>query len=195
MPNKPHLGYLSEFIRCKCSSDLIQLKYFPNAKEVTESFGAYNALRRYLQDDFPLNSKNTIAVVVGDGGRPRTGATFAFRTNWAVHSIDPNVFKTTMDIGEFKKVKEVERLFVYRRRIEKINAELLNIKNKDLLIVCVHSHASLSDCLKVLKTNGKRTIISMPCCKKDDLNIEPTITYDDISINSEKRTVNIYKNV
>ncbi|HUS51341.1 MAG TPA: hypothetical protein VMZ91_14325, partial [Candidatus Paceibacterota bacterium] len=51
---KPSLRYLNEFTRLKCGSDLLRSKVFPNAKEITESMGAYNALRTHLQGDFPL---------------------------------------------------------------------------------------------------------------------------------------------
>ena len=65
------------------------------------------------------------------------------------------------------------------------------IPNK-LLIVCVHSHAKLSECVKKFK--GKDlTIISMPCCVPDDLDIEPEISYNDWGICSEKRRINVYK--
>lgn len=33
--------YLDEFVRFSRSPELLSLKLFPNAKEITESFGAY----------------------------------------------------------------------------------------------------------------------------------------------------------
>lgn len=44
--------YLDEFVRFSRSPELLSLKLFPNAKEITESFGAYAAVREHLQLDF-----------------------------------------------------------------------------------------------------------------------------------------------
>jgi len=161
---RPGLKYLTEFVRCTCSSDLLKLRYFPNAKEITESFGAYNAVRTHLQNIYAFDDPEVRVVVVGDGTKPRTGATFAFRSNWTVYSIDPNLFKNKLQEGEFLHFPDsVKRLSAYRSKIEKLeyintylkDEILYNIQDKKLIIVCVHSHAKLSDCITKLKTRKK----------------------------------------
>ena len=182
---KSSLRYLDEFIRLKCASDLIISKFFPNAKEITESMSVYNTVRKYLQNDFPFDDKETTCLVVGDGTKPRTGALFAFRTNWNVISIDPNM-RTD------KSFIKIDRLLPVKSKIEDFHSLLKFIKTKKVLIVCVHSHAKLTDCIKQLKEKDV-IIISMPCCVPDDLDVEPDISYNDWGIHSEKRTINIYK--
>lgn len=41
--NKHHLSYITEFIRLECSPDIMSKHLFPDAKEITESMGAFNA--------------------------------------------------------------------------------------------------------------------------------------------------------
>ncbi|CAF3435354.1 unnamed protein product, partial [Rotaria sp. Silwood2] len=75
-----HLEYLDEFLQLRCASDLISMGLFPNAKEITETFAIWSALRRYI---FPQLSTSTTSsidndrnaiIVVGDGMTPRTAA-------------------------------------------------------------------------------------------------------------------------
>ena len=189
---RPSLRYLNEFTQLKCSPDLLSHKLFPNAKEITESFGAYNALRM-IQTDNPLNDNTINCIVVGDGHKPRTGALIAFRTAWTVTSIDPLIYNKTMQYGEINSVEGIDRLTVMKLRIEDVPNQLMEFSGK-VIIVCVHSHASLIACKR--KIQGKQKyLISMPCCYPDDLGIPPTITYIDWGIHSEKRTINIYKDI
>ncbi len=44
--------YIEEFFKLnKSASDMLQLNVFPNAKEVTESYAAFNAVRTKLKYD------------------------------------------------------------------------------------------------------------------------------------------------
>ena len=88
---KPSLRYLDEFIKLKCSPDLLKSNLFPNAKEITESMGVYNAVRRNLQKEYSLASPDICCLVIGDGHVPRTASLFAMRTRWTVFSIDPKL--------------------------------------------------------------------------------------------------------
>ena len=178
--------YLNEFIRLKCAPDLLMFKLFPNIKEITESMAVYNTVRKYLQNEFPLSSRDVTCLVVGDGHMPRTGALFAFRTNWDVISVDPNMFK------DKPPLLRINRLLSVKGKIENFDNLLQHIKTQKVLVVCVHSHAKLSACVAQLKEK-EITVISMPCCVPDDLNIVPEISYDDWGIHSPKRTINIYK--
>lgn len=189
---RPSLRYLNEFTKLKCSPDLLSHKLFPNAKEITESFGAYNALRMN-QADFPLNDKKINCIVVGDGHKPRTGALIAFRTAWTVTSIDPLIYNKTMQCGEINSVEGIDRLTVMKLRIEDVPNQLMEFSGK-VIIVCVHSHAKLSECCKKFPDREKY-IVNIPCCYPSDLNIKPDIEYTDWGIHSEKRQVEIYKKI
>lgn len=48
--SKTHTGfrYFDEFLQLRCSVQMIDSGMFPNAKEVAESFAAFNAIRRHL---------------------------------------------------------------------------------------------------------------------------------------------------
>ena len=79
---QPSVRYLTEFVRLKCGPDLLALKVFPNAKEVTESVAAHTALREWPgAREF---GRPWRAYVIGDGHAPRTGAFIAMMTGpWA----------------------------------------------------------------------------------------------------------------
>lgn len=170
---KFHNYYLNRFMSMKCAPDLLLLGMFPNAKEITESFAAFEAMTH-----LPYDFKDDIQiVVVGDGTKPRTGAVFAFRSAWSVISLDPLMKKTDYDI---------KRLTAYQARMEDLTFEF----DKPTVIVCVHSHAKLSVCLERIKA-PKRYLINIPCCVKPDIGI-PMLRYDDPNLQSEKNTVEIY---
>src|SRR3989338_4278405 len=71
---------------------LLNMKLFPNGKEITESFSSYYSIRDFLEYSKRLDiisDGNVICYVIGDGNVPRTAAVFASATNWRVLSIDP----------------------------------------------------------------------------------------------------------
>ncbi len=88
---KPSLRYLDEFTNLKCAPDLLSQHLFPNAKEITESMGAFNAYRKCLISKCPPDNPFTMVVAVGDGVSPRTGAVFAIRTQFTCISVDPQL--------------------------------------------------------------------------------------------------------
>ena len=83
--SRPSGKYLNSLVNLRCGPDMLLLRLFPNAKEVTESFGAYEAVAKHLRD-FPRKDPNIRLVVVGDGHTPRTAATFAFSAAQAAGS-------------------------------------------------------------------------------------------------------------
>ncbi len=163
--------YLDDFVKLKCAPDLLALGVFPNSKEITESFAAFEAAKR-----FGLNWGDPAlrVCVIGDGSTPRTGATFAFRTRWGVVSIDPKARS---------KAWNVARLGVIQARFETIE----DLRKFDLYVL-VHSHSSLADIPK------GQNVISIPCCVKHDEydGRPPDIEYDDWAIWSPERTVKIW---
>ena len=71
----PLFRYINELVGCSCSPDLLALKIFPNAKELTESAAAYNAVRHRLKQ-YDLKDPTVSVVCVGDGCTPRTASMF-----------------------------------------------------------------------------------------------------------------------
>jgi len=178
---KRHSRYLDIFIGCKCAPDLLEHRLFPNTKEITESFAMYDASGK-LPEGYEWNRKNVTCVVVGDGTKPRTGAMFAYRTAWNVVSIDPNMSNTYYgDINRFK---------TYKNRIEDLKLEF----NENTVIVLPHSHAKIQDCLDSIKA-PKRSIITMDCCVKNNLDTKPDVVYNDLDVWSPMNEIKIWRDV
>lgn len=178
--------YANEFMRLKCAPDMIDHKLFPNFKEVTESMAAYSAIRTHLKM-FPLEADNVIAVCVGDGTTPRTAAMIAMRTKWQTISVDPR-----MNI-ERAWHKKIARLYAYADYIENFKEE---IKESNVVIVAVHSHAKLEDAVSIVNREGVRSVgvVAIGCCVDQTLgDRQPNVVYDDWGIWSPKRTVKIWK--
>lgn len=163
--------YLDTFIKLKCAPDLLASGIFPNSKEITESFSAFEAAKRF---GFDWGNPAIRVCVIGDGSTPRTGATFAFRTRWQVVSIDPKARS---------KQWNVARLTVIASRFE-----ALERSNDFDLYVLVHSHSNLAD------IPPGQNVISIPCCVKHDTydGRPPDIEYDDWAVWSPERTVKIW---
>lgn len=177
--------YFDEFMRLNCARDLLDLKLFPDSKEITESFGAYNAVRKHLRNELQFNDPSVACVVVGDGNTPRTAALFAFRSAWNVISIDPRM-KREWTCGQSK----VERLSCFSVKVE----EQYLVCPEKVLIVAVHSHAPLPVCLEYIK-GDVRYIVANPCCVKMEIDKQPDIQYEDMSILSPQNMVKVWKNV
>lgn len=175
--------YLGEFITLKCAPDMLAMKLFPNAKEISESFAAFEAIRRHLQE-LSLGDPNVTLIAVGDGGTPRTAATFAFRSNWICHSIDPNLK------GGKLRWNNIARLTIHPEKVEQVPP----IKADTAVVVAVHSHADLRKA--VLVANAKRVVVvAMPCCVPQKLSIPPDKRYEDKSVISPKREILIWKDI
>lgn len=159
---------------------MLALGLFPNAKEVTESYGAYNAVESLLTNDF--KNPEISVVCPGDGHKPRTGATFALRTNWNCVSVDPQVRKESWPI---------RRLQVHKKKIEDVSLEF----DHPVIIVCVHSHCTLQACLRSISA-PQISIVAIPCCVKLHLgNIKPDYEYHDENIWSKENVVRIWKDI
>ncbi len=208
--------YINHFFSLKAAHDI--LPFFTGckktaAKEITESFGAYHNAIEHLG---PINEE-WVVVSVGDGKRPRTGAVFRFLTKASkVISIDQEAdlkwFES--DLKEIYKVEprdfmvaqhKIEDIFpsrffvTYEETLEQI------IKDKHLLILGVHSHANISDSIKVLAPGAKSVnVLWMPCCKQVERNFldkekiakcEKFVTYNDKEIWSAKNQIYLWKNL
>jgi hypothetical protein len=181
------LRYLDEILKVKCGPDLLALGIFPNAKEITESFAAFQVVRRQMMDR--LGDENGLCIVIGDGNTPRTGATIAYRSRWNVVSVDPR-----MKMGDHTTVSKnpaIQRLTRMRMKIENawdvLRPEIE--KASFVVVVAVHSHAPLQPppwvkpCL----------VVAIPCCVKQEMGKSPSFSYEDWGIHSPQRKVHVWR--
>jgi hypothetical protein len=171
--------YLSDLVKLRCASRLLSFGIFPNAKEVTESFGAWDAIRRHLP--YAPNRRDVLAVCVGDGVSPRTGATIALRSGWRVLSVDPLMRAKWA-------APRIERLSCSRAKIEDLRISHLG----PVVIVAVHSHARLEDARRVIEA-PEVAAVAIPCCVPQVLPMAPDAVYWDEEILSPAREVRVWR--
>lgn len=176
--------YIEEFFKMRCAADLLGMELFPNAKEVTESMAAFDAVRTHIIASTDYKRRDIALVCVGDGHSPRTGALFALRTNWDCYSIDPAL--------RTEKCWPVKRLTVLKRKVEDA---VLDLSEKAMaIIVCVHSHATLKATLSNIVC-GTKHLVTIPCCVPHELPGVPFLGVRDHNMWSEKNLVKIWKDV
>jgi hypothetical protein len=189
------MRYIDDFLRFKGADVMVRLGLFPNGKEITESGAAYSAVVKHLRE-VSLSSRNVTLVAVGDGHSPRTGALFALRSAWTCYSVDPALKPT----GGRDKVcrpasrrwETIERLNVRAKRIEEIT---IDAADTDVIIVAVHSHATLSASVAAIRGGRSLSVVSIPCCVPQHLSKAPDVDYEDPGILSPQRRVLVWRNV
>lgn len=150
--------FFDELLQLKCCPDLIRFFQRGAAKEITESFGAFQATADWLGWD-TLEDPSTTVLVPGDGKLPRTAALFAFRTKWRCFSVDP-------EIGWPDFADPVDRLETIAKPIEEIRGQIPCEPEGTAVVVAVHAHLRLFDALWAFKPTWKRmVVVAMPCCK------------------------------
>ena len=176
----PRTDYMQTLVRWSGGHRLLALGLFPDAKEVTESFASYRAIERHVPW-VNFQDPDVTLIAVGDGGTPRTAATFAIGSAWACHSVDPALRHAS------RWESRIARLHVHRRRIE----ECAPFECDKAVIVAVHSHADLRASIAMVKAH-RLAIVSIPCCVRQELDMQPDESYDDIGIWSHQRRVLIW---
>lgn len=171
--------YLDQYVSSRASADMQALGLFPNAKEVTESFGALCAARQHSgwTEDDPVT-----VICPGDGKSPRTGATFAFFTPWTVWSVDPAV---DPQASRWMRVHRLSVLPLPVEDIDPIEADLA-------LVVAVHSHADLNAAIGKVRAREVR-VIAIPCCVEQTWGNRPWMAYRDSAIWSDKNEVRVWR--
>jgi hypothetical protein len=183
LSQKAATRYGDEFLRCRCSPDLAALGLFPNYKEITETFAAYRAVRKHLPDLLPSDPLVSV-VAVGDGHAPRTAATFAMRSAWECHSVDPELRRS-------EKWGRVRRMTVWPLRVQNLHLTC----DGPCVIVAVHSHATLADSIAAIRA-PRICVVAIPCCVPLEIPGQPPdVEYQDFGIVSEARTVRVWKRV
>lgn len=188
--NSTSSRYMTEFLQLNCAPGLLESKLFPDAKELTESFGAFNAWRTYLSREFDAEDPGITLVSVGDGCTPRTAALFAFRTRWHCIAVDPEMGLSRDSKTQYK----IARLQHFRAKIEE-----LRIVAKRVIVVCVHAHVSLATTLsRIVSEDGTCACIAIPCCNyyaSIDAQEKLVPEYEDMGIISPHRTVRVWKSL
>ena len=180
----PHFTrYTDELLSLRSAPRMLELSLFPNAKELTESFACFNAVRTHLCDHFKPDDPSVRLVAIGDGLTPRTAALFAFRTSWRCISIDPLMTRPA------QWCSEVNRLSAARAKVEEAADYLVGER---LLLVLPHAHVALSTCVRLCHWNKALGAVVIPCCnwyKSAEGCEAPLHEADDLGIVSPHRLV------
>lgn len=178
--------YLSELLTLDCGPELLRLRLYPDAKELTESFAAFHAVRKHLGSIFKPEDSTVTLICVGDGSVPRTATLFAFRTKWKCFSVDPQMRNPGECWGGVK-------------RLEALNAKIedCSFSGQKMVVVCVHAHVGLAECLAVSDYSEALGIVAMPCCNfysRLQLSDQqsPVAEYYDSGVVSPHRLVRVY---
>lgn len=171
--------YLDELLRSAVGRRLIEARVFPNAKEVTESFGARRAVRPFA-DAFPPDDPDTVLVAVGDGTTPRTAATFALTTNWDCHSVDPRLRTKA-------RWSTIDRLTLHRRQIEEVQ-----LRGERVVVVLVHAHVAAATALSSVAAESV-LLVSMPCCVAPGIDEVPELRYRDPWVGSVENELLVWR--
>lgn len=179
--HKRSMRYANELLALRCGPDLLALELFPDFKEVTESFGMFRIVQDVLGASL-LRDPSVALVAVGDGCTPRTAATFAFRSSWSCHSVDPQLREGSRWVG-------VRGLSVHRCKVEQWK---LVPWHSRCVLVAVHSHAALDAAVRACASASRVDVFAMPCCVGQELARQPNCVVTDKSIASPHRAVKVW---
>jgi len=160
--------YVNRFIGWNSAAEMLEMKLFPNIKEIAESVSMLYCVEQKLMGwdtDIEKKREDINVVVIGDGVSPRTACVFAFHTNWNCYSIDPLLRKEEYPVRKLK---------VYQKEIKEVK---LNFGDQITIIIMPHSHAPIEECWNNVQSTRK-WLIKLECCTKDRLDF-PGITYRD----------------
>ncbi|CAF2315895.1 unnamed protein product [Rotaria sp. Silwood2] len=197
------------------------MSLFPNAKEITESFAVWSALRQFI---FPrleqqlsmsestdsissMDSRQNAIIVVGDGMTPRTAALCAYLTKglWQCYSIDPMLqYDTYADMvfinrggittaDHCREWKSIKGLRMARAKIQTVSVQC-----RKAIVVMMHAHVTLEDAIVAVDASeGIIGIVTCPCCKwapfqQEWLGQPPHHKYTDLRLLSVKNEMNVW---
>lgn len=177
-------------LRNRVNHPAVNLGFFPNYKEWTESFGIWSAIQRI---NLPINDPSITCVSVGDGQTPRCGSLIAAETKWNVISIDPEMRRSEQTKISRQRSSHpfLSRLNVKRERIQDCPCRY----NRVVIVAC-HCHVTIDDMLDNISAK-RRDLICMPCCveQNDYQGRTPDEEYEDCDVKSPKRVIKIWKGV
>jgi len=151
----------------KCFKKLVELEVFPDAKDISESMGAFRAATLYSHLDVNCDNnnnndndnyqgkkknearsrwkqQNVWCLCIGDGSTPRTATLISFLTSWNLISIDPGLKQEFVG----KDPKGINRMECFNMKFEdwvkcfspSSACKIIKSKCDYLYIICVHSH-------------------------------------------------------
>ena len=189
-----HIHHIERFWRRRCALDLWTMGVFPNIKEVSEAEAMRHAMTKRLHMD--QRSHSTLAIVVGDGRKPRLGALLAYSTAWTAISVDPVCYWTN---------EKSERIHTIAERIEHVAPDALRALAPDplgrVVVAAPHSHAKLDACVAIARAafpEAKRLdALAMPCCVSQTLaeRAHCDQRYEDLGVWSGKAVVQIWRHL
>lgn len=161
---------------------------------------AFAAVRERIRvDGAPtFGDGNMVLVAMGDGSTPRTGAMFAFRTNWRCLSVDP-----ALKMHQDRPWGEVSNLTTIKARAQDVG--LLIQPEERVLLVLWHAHVSMEDAVECLgfangekATRARLACISCACCNFDEtqremLGANPDEEFQDDAVPGLMRTVRVWR--
>lgn len=171
--------YFNALLHRSVGARLVELKVFPNAKELTESFAALRAVLRY-REFFPPGDGSVQLVVVGDGKTPATAVTFALQTRWTCHAVDPRLRPDS-------RWDEIPRLALHAKPIEE-----MAFAADRLVVVAVHAHVDAA-VVRSRVSARELLLVFMPCCVPAQLNRPPELEYVDPDVLSGARRILIWR--
>lgn len=186
-PRRPTDRMINELLRLECAPGILATRVFPDAKELSESMGAFESVREGLMEvdrDDLLRDPNVVFYDVGAGKAPRNAVIAAFRSRWKCVAIDPVLGPMT------EPLRKVRRLHLAPLKIEDYTPPAEDVA-KMAVVACVHHHASLSaifDALRLAERPGY-CLVSIPCCFPDDLDPGWDLVCECWGIRSPERTV------
>ncbi len=186
-PRQPTDRMINEFLRLGCAPGLLATGVFPNAKELSESMGAFESVRQGLIEadraDL-LGDPNVVFYDIGSGRVPRTAVLAAFRSRWKCVAVDP-MLAPASDL-----LRQVERLHLAPVKVEDYTPAAADVA-KMAVVTCVHHHASLSATCGALRLAERPgyCLVSIPCCFVDDLDPGWDQVRENWGIRSPRRTV------
>lgn len=178
--------YIARFMAWNSAPDLLEMKLFPNIKEIGESMSMFYCVESLLMNWDPYlrenrGKSNVNVVVVGDGHRPRTAAVFAFSTKWNIISIDPEMKSTECPI---------QRLTCFDKKVEDVPD--YDFGEEPCIIIYPHSHAPVQVGWDKFQSTRK-WLIKMECCTKDKLDL-PYYAFRDTNAITQANQIFIWCN-
>ena len=135
--NWGYSNHLDRVFSLKCFEDFVRLRVFPDAKDISESYGALQAaLRDGVGNGSSKSAKvaekqaGVVMISIGDGATPRTATLAAFLTRWHTVSVDPMMrpeWRSTA-AGQEGRARGVNRLSAFAAKFEDfmVNAAALD---------------------------------------------------------------------
>jgi hypothetical protein len=176
--------HIDQFVKLRCAPDILPL--FPNAKEITESMAAFDAMRDIVMPKTGIcyDDPGVTIGCVGDGHTPRTAALFAHRSKWLTYSIDP-AMRHKEYFGKFERVNPIAA-----------KAQDCSIAvTGALVLVLVHSHATIEQAMAAFSGWSELHIIAIPCCVPQDIPGKWRYSRQDTNIWSPKNEVRVWLNI